>query len=461
MRSPRRFLATAAPLSLSIAILPALSGCHVAIRDQAQVDPIVQSHSALGKFGQPIPVVPNCSVQVWVERAAGTGELSPSCPDSTGLSGVSLKPYEFPGDQPIAVERRTQAQAELMTYADQICDEHVAGIYSKQASTNFNLGLLTMLFSGGAAVATGRTATNLAAESALFSGARTLVNSEVYYGYIGPAVMREIRSLRSDLRAQIVSKRTCSINTYPAQEAINDALIYHDACSFATGLASLLSKAGNTRIGEDKLRVAQLKAMAAQLKSKKAALAAAETELSAMSTADIAGAPGQVLKERAGSLRAEVDRLESVLMFAGVVDPAGEPETVDTTANVEAAKAAVEKRQWELAGALPQEQAAARAKLMAAQTRYDTATARRDNVRKLSGEVEALNAEISRLKAQQLKLKEGDDRNKVVSSLKAKSDEVVRKKQELADNTQVPTTASNNIEFGIQNCAPVKLTTAQ
>src|SRR5690606_7599708 len=112
-------------------------------------------------------------------------------------------------------------------------------------STNFSLGFLTSLFAGGAAIASGRAATNLAAESALFSGTRSLVNAEIYYGYIGPAVMREIRSMRSDLREQIAAKRSCSIDDYPPQEAVNDALIYHDACSFATGLASLLSKAGN------------------------------------------------------------------------------------------------------------------------------------------------------------------------------------------------------------------------
>lgn len=237
--------------------------------DQGQVDPIVKSSHPM--MGQPLPLLPDCTAQQWVQAASGSINVSCSLVDIEGNKNKSAEPQSVSIATTASVSpesKRTVVQAELMTYADQMCDAHLARIYGTSAGTNFELGWLTTLLSGGAALASGhRAAQNLAGGSALFSGTRSLFNSEFYQGYLGTAVMTEIIGLRSGLREKIAAKRVCSLNSYPPAEAIGDALEYHNACSFSTGLASLLNKAGISRVGAgaDKLRAAQANAIKAQL----------------------------------------------------------------------------------------------------------------------------------------------------------------------------------------------------
>lgn len=432
------------------------------VRDQAQVDPAVASVKGRSGWGQPTPIIPNCRVDEWVGRAAGTlGALS--CNASKGVDAKLSLPDLAPTIG--VVSRRTQVQAELMTYADQVCDGHVAGIYSKNASTNFSLGFLTSLFAGGAAIASGRAATNLAAESALFSGTRSLVNAEIYYGYIGPAVMREIRSMRSDLREQIAAKRSCSIDDYPPQEAVNDALIYHDACSFATGLASLLSKAGNTTAGQDKLRGAQLEAMAARLAEKKKELEKYEDELAGTGTDQVARA--EVIKDRIAILRQEISSLEQVLSFAGVVDPDNSPQAGDPVATgLETAQRALDNAQREVDAAVDDKaKKAATAALDAARASSEHAVKRYQSARLLELEIRQLRVERAALSERKQHLEASRIRAKVptqadtaelarVTTLLGSKNAEIKSKQEQRDALE--SSATEGMKSGIQKCAPVR-----
>jgi len=465
------------------AFLSGVFGCHMAIRDQAQVDPVVASEvpsrggAFLGLGGQPNPIIPNCKVNQWVERAAGIGRDPMTCPASGGAERtITLGPLP----ESVATDartRRTQAQAELMTYADEICDDHVAKIYANHASLSFDLGFLTTLLSGGAAIASGRAATNLAAESALLSGTRGLVNSEVYYGYIGPAVMREIRSLRGDLRTQIATKRSCGLNEYPPQEAINDALIYHDACSFSTGLTSLLSKAGNTHVGEDKLRTAQLKATAAQLAEKKNGLKDAETERTAVD-AKTDPAKAKMLDEKVALLKLEISGMESVLRFAGVVDPNGSFDTPQTGDAVNAAKKSLADAQRGVSGAKKRkDKADAQKSLDAAQGKLDEALSRSRQSNLLAQQIRQLNMTVDTLAQRKAALElenakapsVGDDKARAANETEIAnlSKQIQQHQQDIAnketekDDVDVTDTRPKDIEFGIQQCKPLKLSTAQ
>jgi hypothetical protein len=462
----RNYWVSIAARAAVVALTLGLGGCHQAIRDQAQVDPVVRSAKDNeylgGMFSQPKPIIPNCSIARWIARASSATPETEKCAASVGKDEVELVGY----DTKDPIVRRTQAQAELMTYADQVCDSHVAGIYASHSMLNFDLSFLSMLFSGGAAIATGRAATNLAAESALFSGARSLINSEVYYGYIGPAVMREIRALRGELRAQITEKRGCSVNDYPPQEAINDALIYHDACSFSTGLASLLSKAGSTRVGEDKLRVSQLRAMAARLVKMKEELAAAEAEFGALTPDAAKGPQGEMLKDRIAALRAEIGRVDGILAFAGVVDPAPTTDVpADPQQGVETAEAEVEAQQT----AVDSGDATAQSKLDAANNRLNVARVRRDTLAQLDEEI-ATRELASATASKELRTLQVDAAALAAGSTarKAKEKEITKAKTELKEtqtavvkakqerkSAEVPSTQQNGIEFGIQRCAPL------
>jgi len=456
-----------ARLLLSSAAAVTFTGCHLAIRDQAQVDPIVASDAPFrggapfGLGGQPTPIVPNCRIDEWVGRAAGLETEPVTCLASNGQA-VELKPPRTSDP----VERRTQVQAELMTYADQVCDDHVAKIYANHASLNFDFGFLTTLLSGGAAIASGRAATNLAAEGALVSGTRSLVNSEVYYGYIGPAVMREIRSLRSDLRAQIAAKRSCSAVDYPAQEAIDDALIYHDACSFSTGLASLLSKAGNTRVGEDKLRTAQLAATAAQLAEKKKALATAQEEQAAM---DPGTERARQLDATITRLQADIGSLEGILRFAGVVDPSGgaaapESRVDDAREELAVATEAVKRAK---AGA-PKNAAIARRDAAVKHLDDVLAQRRTEHERDLKlAQWESELATLSERKAALLgqKVPDRSEEAAVQRDIDQHQTDIAkaRAEQEATSEPKAATTGKQvgDIAFGIQACKPIKIATVQ
>jgi len=68
---------------------------------------------------------------------------------------------------------------------------------------------------------------------------------------VAPAVISEIDLIRGEARQRIHRKRVCSTAVYPAAEAVNDALNYHEMCSFVVGLTSLLRKAGvEQRVGD-------------------------------------------------------------------------------------------------------------------------------------------------------------------------------------------------------------------
>lgn len=183
-----------------VALALVLQGCVTPlVRDQAQVDPVVASVFGATGSEQPIPIIPDCTVRQWVERAVDGASMRCSGSDhSVAFSGNSQS-RQFESLAALATtdatQRRSQVQAELMTYGDLVCDRHLAGIYASNAGLNFLGGLGTTLLSGAAAIASGRSATNLAAGSALFSGTRSLMNSEIYYGYIGPAVITELRAL--------------------------------------------------------------------------------------------------------------------------------------------------------------------------------------------------------------------------------------------------------------------------
>lgn len=466
----RSSLDSASMVRLAVIVLVGMfaAGCRHSVRDQAQVDPVVASVKGRGGWGQPIPILPFCKINDWVDRASGTNSVALSCDASTGPEAtLQLKP--LPSDTG-DVSRRTQVQAELMTYADQSCDGHIAGIYSKNASTNFDLGFLTTLFAGGAAIASGRAATNLAAESALFSGTRSLVNSEIYYGYIGPAVMREIRSMRSDLREQIAAKRSCSINDYPPQEAINDALIYHDACSFATGLASLLSKAGDTTVGEDKLRGAQLEAMTARLAEKKKELEKYEGELVGLGVDQSARIA--IVNDRIAVLRHEISSLEQVLVFAGVVDPGSAPDTAEPAANeLAGAKNSVNAAQRQLDAASDDEaRKAATASLDASTTRLKEAMQDYESGQRLDLEIGQLKMESATLSSRKQTLEVASARtnrstaadtaelSRLAALLQTKQAEIARKETQ---KMSLASEVKEGMKSGIQKCAPVRAITSQ
>jgi len=234
-----------------IAAAIGLSSCAVIeqVRDQAQVDPVVASERQY-RWAAPTALIRNCSAAQWIQRATDGLDCHVTPPHGRGQEfapPIPRNPVIF-GNR---VELRNSVQAELMTMSDLICRKHTASIYGTQSGVNFLTSWFAALLSGAAAITTDRAASNLAAAGAMSGTTRGLVNSEIYFSYVAPAVISEIDLIRGEARQRLHRKRVCSLVTYPPAEAINDALNYHEMCSFVVGLSSLLRKAGvEQRVGD-------------------------------------------------------------------------------------------------------------------------------------------------------------------------------------------------------------------
>jgi hypothetical protein len=303
-------------LAVIIFLVKFLSGCIFSerVRDQAQVNPVV-SYERSYSSAAPNSLIARCSTPEWIARAA-TGTACPLNP--SGGSALRLEKLDTLSSNPETW--RNSAQAELMTMSDLVCRKHTTSIYGTQASYNFLTSWFAAAMSGAAAIATDRAATNLAAGGALMGTTRGLMNSELYFSYVAPAVISEIDLIRAEARHRIQRKRVCSLNTYPAAEAINDALNYHEMCSFVVGLTSLLRKAGvEKQTGDPSAQVLRtnLARSIKSLNSEEAALQAqaADTALSASQRA----LARDMLSER----RVRRGEIERLLMMLG---PAELPE---------------------------------------------------------------------------------------------------------------------------------------
>ncbi len=134
---------------------------------------------------------------------------------------------------------RNELIAKLLSRSDQVCEQHEGDIIATGSVVNLNTSLLATALSGLGAIASGVAARNLSAGSTIVSAGKDQYNSNVYYGFITPAIVREIKKDRSEKLTNIKSHFKDDLRAYPVSEAISDALQYHYSCSFYNGLVLL------------------------------------------------------------------------------------------------------------------------------------------------------------------------------------------------------------------------------
>lgn len=168
--------------------------------------------------------------------------------------------------------------------SDEICDIHKSHIYSNRTVMNMTLGLLGSGTGIAGGLVGGLGAANALSGSAGFlTGARSLMNEEVYHNYLAEAVIKEIENNRSNYLAKLKSQYPISPvlrdshkdkqNTvgaegsqnqqqqsnqgsmtdfsYTSSEVKRHIQEYHQLCSFYSGLVTLLAKAGEDTIQSD------------------------------------------------------------------------------------------------------------------------------------------------------------------------------------------------------------------
>lgn len=385
-----------------IAAAISLSGCSIpgAIRDQAQVDPIVAWRDpGMSAFDRsPTAAYPVCSTAEWIIRATNGS----SCGATSRYSGANVLP-PLGSDSVYTRQVRNATQAELMTFSDLECSYHQSGIYSNQSSINFLTGF-TSLIAGAASVvsdrgmgASGRGARNLAALGAVSSGSRGLVNSEVYFSYIGPAVVSEIELVRREARKKLLAKQHCSTEDYPPARAVNDALAYHESCSFVVGLSSLLAKAGKSTVNPDLSAEVNRRGMDRRITDFEALIAGKKAELAAVPADDANADKRTALQTQVLRLESELSAWRDIRTFAAPADPPPlVPKRSNTAQQVVDAEAKVQRLVVELAALGAADPARAAKQIEVTKGKADLATAVANRIRAealpalIKGQYEAL-----------------------------------------------------------------------
>lgn len=146
---------------------------------------------------------------------------------------------------------RDMLQDAIIGVSNTVGSAHVATILRVEDSINLYTGVLDLAFDAASVIATPPGMKTLfAALSGIAGGTRALVNQEVYNNFIGPAIVKAIHKERLEALAKILESRKKSIHEYNVEQAIADAVAYHETWSFYLGMQSLV-EAGQKRLSEE------------------------------------------------------------------------------------------------------------------------------------------------------------------------------------------------------------------
>lgn len=141
-------------------------------------------------------------------------------------------------DPDVRRSARDRLQMHIMNLSDQIVSQHNADIGLTEDTMNVTLGTSGLVLDAlGATTGNAGTKSGLAAASGAVSGTRSLINEEVFANAFANAISAAIRIKREEIRLNLAIKRKDrDIHQYPVDEAINDAIEYHESGSFYRGL---------------------------------------------------------------------------------------------------------------------------------------------------------------------------------------------------------------------------------
>lgn len=138
----------------------------------------------------------------------------------------------------------------LISRSDEICELHKSHIYGDRTVANTILGTLA-LGAGVAGAMTGVGAANyLAASAGFLTGGKALMDEEIYRNFVTHAILLKIDTNRSEfLKSPELAYRNEKNNDTEIGYAKvrDDAVKYHNLCSFYGGLTSLLNEAGGSK----------------------------------------------------------------------------------------------------------------------------------------------------------------------------------------------------------------------
>ncbi len=138
----------------------------------------------------------------------------------------------------------------LISRSDEICELHKSHIYGDRTVMNTILGTLA-LGAGVAGTMTGAGAAHFLAGSAGFlTGGQALMDKEIYRNFVTHAILLKMDTRRNDfLKSPELAYRNEKNDDKKIGYAKvrDDAVKYHNLCSFYDGLTSLLDEAGGSK----------------------------------------------------------------------------------------------------------------------------------------------------------------------------------------------------------------------
>lgn len=139
-------------------------------------------------------------------------------------------------------DRRNRLQSRLIGASEANCKTFAQTVYGVQASTNFVFGGLTTTLSGAGAITTNQqTARLLSGLAGISSGLRSEANEDFFRKQWIEAVIKAIDSSRDRMKLDMESRWNQSINEYPVEAAIADAIEFNGECSVVAGMKQVNS----------------------------------------------------------------------------------------------------------------------------------------------------------------------------------------------------------------------------
>lgn len=157
---------------------------------------------------------------------------------------------EAAGETQRAMMYRNMLQDAIIGVSNTVGSAHVATILGVEDALNLTTGFMDILFDGIAVMVTPPgTKTIFAGLSGVAGATRSLVNEEIYTNIIAPAVLKAIEAERVSEWERIAPFRKLPVSQYNVEQAIADAIAYHEAWSFYRGMQRLATDA-QTRLAQ-------------------------------------------------------------------------------------------------------------------------------------------------------------------------------------------------------------------
>lgn len=148
------------------------------------------------------------------------------------------------GELDRATMYRNMLQDAIIGISNTVGSAHVATILGVEDALNLTTGFLDIVFDAVAVMVTPPgTKTIFAGLSGVAGATRSLINEEIYTNIIAPAILKAIAAERATEWERIVPLRQKNIREYNVEQAIADAIAYHEAWGFYRGLQRLSSEA--------------------------------------------------------------------------------------------------------------------------------------------------------------------------------------------------------------------------